>query len=87
MNNFQCTIADMRKDTVLRYFGSIAAVARFLEINQSSVSKWPDLIPELSARRLHAYTRNKKHMKKHFPASHAHKGTLDINPKLYESVA
>ena len=77
----------MRKDTVLKYFSSTYAAARFIGINQSSVAKWGTIIPELSARRLHALTRNKKHMKKYFPADHAKKGTLDLDPKVYGLVA
>ena len=77
----------MRKDTVLRYFATVIATAEFLDINQASVSKWGTIIPELSARRLHALTRNKKHMKKYFPADHAKKGTLDLDPKVYGLVA
>jgi hypothetical protein len=50
----------MRKTDVLAHFdGNQSAVARALEITRASVNAWPDLVPELSARRLHEYTRGK----------------------------
>jgi hypothetical protein len=50
----------MRKAVVLAHYGNNqSAVARALKITRASVNAWPDLIPELSARRLQEITRGK----------------------------
>lgn len=58
----------MRKKDVLEFFGSGAAVARALEYTEGAVSQWDEVIPELSARKLHDIT----------------SGKLRFDPKLYQ---
>lgn len=58
----------MRKKDVLEFYKSGAAVARALGYTEGAVSQWEDVIPELSARKLHDLT----------------DGKLRFDPKLYE---
>ena len=46
----------MNKKTVVKYFGSQGATARFLGLSKQAVSLWPDLVPEVSARKLEKFT-------------------------------
>lgn len=69
----------MHKTEVLRFFKArdkrkhvndegVTATAEFLGVTKGAVSQWPDIIPELSARKLHEKTR----------------GALRFDPKQYE---
>lgn len=49
----------MRKEDVIDYFGNAAAVARALDYTEGAVSQWKDVIPELTARKLHDLTKGK----------------------------
>lgn len=46
----------MRTSDVIKHFGSQVEVARFLKISRSAVCQWPDLVPEVSARKLEKLT-------------------------------
>jgi transcriptional repressor of cell division inhibition gene dicB len=39
----------MLKADVIKYFGSVGAVAQALQIKSAAVSQWPDTIPKLRA--------------------------------------
>lgn len=58
----------MLKSTVLKYYGTGAAVARALKISSAAVTQWPDVIPEKQAYRLQVLT----------------KRVLKVDPSLYE---
>lgn len=58
----------MKKQDVIRHFGTATKTARALRISQAAVSKWPKLIPELKARQLDEITN----------------GKLRFDPALYE---
>ena len=78
----------MKKSEVLEFFGnSPTTVARFLGIKQSSVSEWHELIPEISARRLHAYTHERAVMRDFFPTDYRERGVLIFDPSLYGAAA
>jgi transcriptional repressor of cell division inhibition gene dicB len=57
----------MRKTDVVRHFGSQKAVSEALEISESAVSQWGELIPPLQAHKLAELTR----------------GELSFDPRLY----
>lgn len=57
----------MRKDDVIRFYGSQSEAAKALGYTVGAVSQWDDIIPELSARKFHDVTR----------------GKLRFDPKLY----
>ncbi len=61
----------MTKSSVIKYFKSTTATARFLNISQAAVSKWPEIIPEKQAMRLDRLTN----------------GALEYNESLYEKAA
>lgn len=50
---------DMRKETVIQYFGTQAATANALGIKQPSVACWPEIIPQGRAYQIQALTFNK----------------------------
>jgi DNA-binding transcriptional regulator YdaS (Cro superfamily) len=49
----------MRKEDVVRYFGTQKAVAVACGVTQSAVSQWDDIIPPLKARQIAELTRGK----------------------------
>ena len=49
----------MKKTDTLAYFGSGIEVARALGLTRGAVSNWGELVPPLSAARLHDLTRGK----------------------------
>lgn len=61
----------MKKENVIKFFGSQAEVARTLGIKPPSISDWKEVIPEGSAYKLQALT----------------KGKLKVNPALYKRAA
>lgn len=46
----------MRKSAVIDYYKTASAVAAALEISPAAVSKWPEIVPEGSAYKLHVVT-------------------------------
>lgn len=46
----------MKKATAIKHFKTAVRVAKVLGITESAVSHWPDIVPELSARRLQDLT-------------------------------
>jgi hypothetical protein len=44
----------MRKSTVLKHYGTAAAVARALDITEAAVSQWGELLPPVAAKRVAA---------------------------------
>lgn len=58
----------MLKKTVLDFFPNQMAISEKLEISPAAVSKWPEIIPEKQALKLHRLTR----------------GKLKYDPDLYE---
>ncbi len=61
----------MLKSTVLKYYGTGAAVARALKISSAAVTQWPEVIPEKQAYRLQILT----------------KRVLKVDPSLYDKSA
>lgn len=57
----------MKKQDVIKHFGTQLAVAKALGVSAAAVSKWPGLIPELQAMKLERIT----------------DGKLKYNPELY----
>lgn len=49
----------MKKDDVLKYFGTLERVAATLGISVSAVSQWGKIIPEKNAYRLQEITKGK----------------------------
>jgi hypothetical protein len=49
----------MDKQTVIKHFGSQIAVARALGLSKSTISEWPDPIPEGQAWKLQVLTGGK----------------------------
>jgi len=58
----------MRKEIVLKFFGSGAEVARRLDIDRAAVSQWPEVVPMGRAYQIQALT----------------DGALQVDPALYE---
>jgi hypothetical protein len=58
----------MRKDTAVAHFGNQASIARALHISTAAVAVWGEIIPELSARKLHDLT----------------DGELPFDPSIYQ---
>lgn len=46
----------MYKSEVIRHYGNGAAAGRAIGVTRQAVSAWPELIPELHARRYHEAT-------------------------------
>ena len=46
----------MKSIDVIRYFGTKAKTAAFLGYTRSSLTEWPDVVPELTALRLEKLT-------------------------------
>ena len=46
----------MHKKDVIQHFGGTTEVARWLNISQSAVSQWPDIIPEKQAFKIERLT-------------------------------
>ena len=61
----------MKKSEVVAYFGNQTKLAEALGVNKSSISQWPDIIPEKQAFRIERIT----------------KGKLKYDPKLYNTAA
>lgn len=46
-NTFQRITLEKRE--AIRYFGSVGAISRILDVSSPAVSKWPSIVPERSA--------------------------------------
>lgn len=64
----------MLKSDVITYYGSGVAAGAAIGLSRQAVSAWPDLIPELQARRYHDVTRGRKR----------NGVILKFDPSLYE---
>ena len=49
----------MKKEDVIKFFGSQAEVAAALGISRAAVSQWPDEVPESSAYKIESLTAGK----------------------------
>ena len=47
----------MLKQDVIAWYGGVRATARAIHLTPAAVSKWPIIVPELSARRIAEDTR------------------------------
>lgn len=56
----------MLKKTVIEHFGSQHAIAKALQVSDSAVSQWKEVIPERAALLVHKITRGKLRYSKAF---------------------